>query len=500
MKKNTINRLIGAQLAVTLFIAVILSLLLIFFSGPRSPALVMGSVALLCVIVFAGCSALSVLSLQRVLGSLENLTQAVRGGLSGTRDFEVEIADSVQLSELADAFNLMALSLFSAEDALEASETRFEKLVECIPDAVIVEDSSGTILNMNEKACWMYGLSRAELLGGNSLDVVPLTARAEAMRNLRRWFVEPPHGVEMLFHNADGTAIPVQVSGAPIIYGGQRSVVLILRDISTQKQVELTLDDAYQKADRLSRLQTNFLSNVSHEIRTPMNAISGLSELLRSTEMTAEQMEYSEMINDSCSHLLNMLTTVVDLAKLESGYMAIKAEPFDIREVVENLGGLFATRGELKGLEFDLSVDEQLPGLFVGDAARVQQVLNHLLDNALKFTRKGHVTFKVALADPGHVRPNSVCPVSFSVSDTGVGMSDDLRRSVFNIFSQADGSSTREHGGMGIGLALCQRVIEKMGGALKMTSQEGQGSTFSFVIPLKTGSSVERPVGSDRLA
>lgn len=445
----------------------------------------------LCLISFAGCASLSAWAVQRLMASLSTLADAVRDISRGSRELEIEVGGDPRVEELAEALSVMAMDRFRAEDALMISEERFRQLFECAPDAILVADSLGKILDANTAACQLYGRDPAALKGANVLSLVPVSARSHAARNFRNWFVDDPKHQEGVCYNAAGLEVPVEINGSQITYAGQRAVILTLRDVTLRKQVERTLEDARGKARRLTQLQTAFLANISHEIRTPMTAIIGMSDLLTSTDLNAEQQEYAETIGSSCEHLLGILTNVVDLAKLESGYVEIQPVPFNLQDVVSCLSANYQARAERKGLHFDVELAPGMPSCFSGDEARIQQVLSHLLDNAVKFTPAGKVRLEVSPAAAASSDEGQYV-VHFSVSDTGIGMSRDLQKVVFNMFSQADDTTTRQYGGMGIGLALCRKVVEKMGGILSVTSRKGEGATFSFCLPLgRVGELVE---------
>lgn len=478
-------RTIGLHLAVVLFIASMFYLLPFVFPGsyPRYFGSWMG-VLLLCLVVFSVRASLFVRSLQRANRSLTKQVKGTGRVVDGGRDLDVGEGAGAELRKLAGALDVMARGRSQAEEALAASEERVRQLFECVPDATLVADSLGGIQWVNTATCQLCGLGKEELVGANMSSLSPMFAHSRVVGDFQYWYSEKPVRQEDLFYSIEGVRIPVEVNGVPTQYGGRQAVILTMRDITLRKQLEQTLDDAHGKAERLNRLQTEFLANISHEIRTPMNAIVGLSTLLKSTDLSEEQQDYAETIGASCHQLLGVLTDVIDLAKLESGYVDIASAPFDLQHLFFDLAGEYKAQSERKGLRFQAVIAPEMPEHFVGDVARVGQVLRHLLDNALKFTPGGSVVFRVgpAATIPDGSGKYGIC---FSVRDTGIGMTSDLQQMVFDMFSQVDGSATRRYGGMGIGLALCRKIVEKMGGALTLTSREGEGSVFLFVLSLK---------------
>jgi len=255
-----------------------------------------------------------------------------------------------------------------------------------------------------------------------------------------------------------------------------------------RRQVEEALADteAARRAEAVaSAAKSDFLATVSHEIRTPMTAILGTAELLAGTPLRPEQLDHVEVIRSGGEALLRLINDVLDLSRFEAGHLDLVAEPFDVEAMLDGVALLFAAAAEERGVTLGVVAGEGLPASLVGDENRIRQLLVNLVGNAVKFTREGRVVVRVTWA-AGRGR--------IQVEDTGPGLSDEDAARVFEAFEQVDSSRARAHGGTGLGLAICRRLVEAMGGTIGVESTLGDGSTFSFEVPLE---SARIPLGTE---
>lgn len=280
------------------------------------------------------------------------------------------------------------------------------------------------------------------------------------------------------------------------------------KDEALQENVRLyeEAQEARRAAEEATRAKSAFLATLSHEIRTPMNAVIGMTSLLRDTEQTAEQQEFTETIRESGELLLTLINDILDFSKIEAGQMELEEQPFDLRQAVEASLDLVAARAAEKKLDLAYAIDPDTPEAITGDVTRLRQVLANLLSNAIKFTDEGEVVLRVSskrLDSKRHVpgRREAIDEgnsgvrhrLHFSVRDTGIGIPPERQDRLFQSFSQVDASTTRRYGGTGLGLAISKRLCQLMGGTMWVESTVGKGSTFHFTIEAADAPAPERP-------
>ncbi len=263
--------------------------------------------------------------------------------------------------------------------------------------------------------------------------------------------------------------------GSPIHMTG------ISRDITAQRELESSLLYARDLANLANAAKSSFLANMSHEIRTPMNAVLGMLQLVQRTELRPRQLDYVVKAESAARSLLGLLNDILDYSKIEAGGMTLEQVPFELEGFLQDLAIVLAGNLGEKDVEVLYDIDPQLPGALIGDGFRLQQILINLAGNALKFTLRGHVVVAMQLLQ----RDDALVLVRFSVSDSGIGISDEQLQRIFEGFSQAEASTTRRFGGTGLGLVICKRLVSLMGGELLVRSELGVGSTFWFDVALE---------------
>jgi signal transduction histidine kinase/CheY-like chemotaxis protein len=256
-------------------------------------------------------------------------------------------------------------------------------------------------------------------------------------------------------------------------------------EMEVRRKTERELALAKERAEAADRAKTDFLAGMSHEIRTPMNTILGMADLMLETDPTPAQRQYIEVFQSSGAMLLGIINDVLDLSKIEAGEVRLETVPVDMADFLHRTREIVAGRAAQKGLDFRIEQADHAPRRFIGDPVRLRQVLVNLIDNGIKFTESGAIRLAVGQAGdtPGRL--------TFAVTDTGIGIAPEAQEQIFLRFTQADASTTRKYGGTGLGLAISRRLVELMGGDIRLESAPGQGSTFSFTIDLPETSSAE---------
>ena len=254
-------------------------------------------------------------------------------------------------------------------------------------------------------------------------------------------------------------------------------------EIEQRKRVEKELKNAKEAAEAASKTKSEFLANMSHEIRTPMNGILGTLQLLQGSSLTDSQDEYVSIAYSSGEALLSLLNDILDFSKIEAGKLELEYIPFNLVSLVRELTVLLSQRASERKVELLSDLDEEIPSVIKGDSVRIRQILANLLTNAIKFTDDGTVTIKASVLD----RTEKVVRLKIEVIDSGIGISEEAQRKLFNSFTQADGSTTRKYGGTGLGLAIVRQLVTLMRGRLGVDSEEGKGACFwieiAFEIP-----------------
>jgi PAS domain S-box-containing protein len=368
-------------------------------------------------------------------------------------------------------------------------------LIESNIDALMTTDPAGIITDINKQMEALTGCTRDELIGSPFKNHFTDPERAEA--GIKLVLVEKKvTDFELTARARDGRKTVVSCN-ATTFYDRDRTlqgVFAAARDVTESKRVEIELHQAKAAAESASQTKSDFLASMSHEIRTPMNVIIGVTDLLANTVLSPEQAKYVQIFRRASDNLLHLINDILDLSKVEEAQIELERTEFSLTELVEKVTEMVAVSAQQKSLTLVCDIAPGLPNDLVGDPTRVGQVLLNLLGNAIKFTEAGTVSLQVtADAEPPVLR--------FTIRDTGIGISAQNLGSVFERFTQADSSITRKYGGSGLGLTISKRLVELMGGRIWAESTVGEGSVFSFTMPLEIWTGVRLPaaipVGAD---
>ena len=370
----------------------------------------------------------------------------------------------------------------TTELALEEATAIYHALVESLPINVFRKDAEGRFTFANQRYCDTIGLSYQELIGKTDHELYPKHL-ADKFYNDDRWVLQsglPFHDVQA-YRSQVSDHLFVEVLKAPITDsdGARIGIQGMFWDVTSQKRTEEALREAKDFAVAANQAKNDFLANVSHEIRTPLNAIIGIADLLQSTPLDQSQRAYLAMVQQSGESLLTLINDILDFSKMDAGKLKLDHRSFDLHDRLAECMRPLTLRAHEKGLAFALSIGPEVPPRIFGDLARLRQVLNNLVSNAIKFTEQGEIMVRVE----GEVQDEKHVAITYTVTDSGIGIPSEKLKSIFQEFEQVDSSTTRKHGGTGLGLPIASQLVELMQGTLDVTSEIGQGSQFHFTLP-----------------
>jgi len=361
---------------------------------------------------------------------------------------------------------------------LRDSEALYSSLVENLPVQVLRKDLAGRFEFANKSFCDLMGLSMSQIIGKTDYDFYP-SELAEKYRADDRWVAETGQLFEDEEKNKRADDVrDVQVMKSAVHDAGGRVVgtQVVFWDVTERKRAQEQLAQAKEAAETANRAKSAFLANMSHEIRTPMNAILGMTEVVLDMPLTAEQQEFLTVVKESGEALMAVLNDVLDFSKIEAGRIDLEQAVFDLHESLSDTMKSLAIRAHHKGLELAFEIRPDVPVAVVGDSVRLRQIVVNLVDNAIKFTESGEVIVEVRK----DAETDEDLLLHFAVNDTGVGIAEEKRSVIFDMFEQADSTTTRRFGGTGLGLAICARLVELMGGEIWVDSAPSRGSVFHF--------------------
>ncbi len=452
--------------------------------------------------MLAGVAAWLNQSFLRPLGDLVRSLEALAS--AGDLSRRLPSRGAGELSAVSRSVNELLASLEESQEHLRLNEAMLRAFFDGAGTArglVAREGESLVHVFANHEAARLFGLPPTELVG-RTLEAPASSSLPATLLERCRQAERLGRAVSFEDHRSgpDGEHVTwFSVCPVPTGADDRPRYAWVADDITERRRTELDLQRARDEANAASRSKSEFLATMSHEIRTPMNGITGMARLLLDTPLDAVQMDYAQTISSSAESLLTVLNDILDFSKIEAGRLVMETAPVDLRRVCEDVAGLLQPRAAERGLELIVHVAPGTPRRVLGDVARLRQVLFNLVGNALKFTERGHVRIAVeGRAEQG------VAELRLSVHDTGIGIREDQRRRLFQPFVQADASTTRRFGGTGLGLVICRRIVELMGGTIGVDSREGSGSTFWFTLalpldPAETSGTAGRALSGSRV-
>jgi len=441
-----------------------------------------------CMLTFLG------IWLTRHLAALARVSQEVADGNLSPAPLPEGKHD---IGQLCAAFNAMSRAVaervneltyardFQNEltEIIKQEQSRMTALLKAMDIGVMLLDMNGRIIYENPAFRTIFaippeaglaGMTGREVLAGAAPEFAQDAALAPCVQ-------APPDGSSREMTVRGTRVVSERIHVVTSDEGAIIGHLYLFEDITASKQIAQQLIAAKEAAEASRKTQAAFLATMSHEIRTPMNGIIGMTNLVSSTSLNAEQQEYMGWIKASAESLLTVLNDILDYSKIDSGQMSLESIPFSLTGLLDEVVGMYKTLSSRKNIALSWEADGDAPGVVIGDPVRLRQILNNLVSNAVKFTEQGTVAVSVSADSPSG---NGLRVFRFAVADTGIGIPEALREQIFSPFLQADSSTARKFGGTGLGLAIVRRLVGLQGGDIQVESEVGRGSVFMVSIPL----------------
>jgi PAS domain S-box-containing protein len=420
---------------------------------------------------------------RRIGAPLATMQQGAKRIASGDLDIRLAIPSGREVAGLAMSMNEMAANLKESHAELDGMLRKYRNIFENASEGMYQTSMDGTLLTANRAMIATLGYdSFDDMISGvrhigedmyeNPEDRQAITTALKETGNVQ--------GMQVRMRRKDGNVFWAEINAHIQEYeSGNQIIEGTLQDVTIRREKELA-ESRRRAAEEASKAKSEFLANMSHEIRTPLNAIMGLTDLVMRTDLLPNQQEYLKKIKISSKSLLAVINDILDFSKIEAGRLELESVKFSLYEVMANISEMFAYTAHEKELELLVSIDKDTPCALLGDPVRLGQILINLTGNALKFTHEGEITISVAPDPDQDGLDEDEIKLRFSVKDSGIGIPEDRLKTIFESFTQADGSTTRKYGGTGLGLTISRKLSRLMRGEIEVSSEKNAGSCFSF--------------------
>ncbi|MDH5204815.1 MAG: ATP-binding protein, partial [Hylemonella sp.] len=404
---------------------------------------------------------------------------------------------SQELERLCHVLNDVSRQLHTDALSIELSHVRNDALFRNLKDVIISADEQGLIESVNPSIYLLLGYMPDELIGKSVDIIIPHQYRTAHHNGFQRYREdgEPKilgKDVEIEALHRDGHVVPIRIALTEYWTGTVRHFAATLHDLKDEIQLRQT-ERAREVAEAASQSKSDFLAHMSHEIRTPMNGVLGMVDVLMASELDERQHKLARIIRDSANSQLRILNDILDFSKIESGNQALSSEPFDLMQTLQDTCEAMQFHADQKRVSLEYRVNESASTTFMGDALRLRQILSNLISNAIKFSApqaSARVTVTATVSPCDDARAWLV----IAVTDNGIGIAPEVLPALFQPFTQADSSTTKNFGGTGLGLAISQRLAGLMNGGISVESTLGQGSTFTVRLLMQTAPSAQPPI------
>lgn len=367
---------------------------------------------------------------------------------------------------------------------LENEKQTLRTIIDSSPNAILIKDLNGVYIDCNKKFLDMVGAGKEDIIGTKDEDLFSKDEIDEINENDNLIIQsKTPFKKKSSYTDLNGKKVYFEKYLVPLFNSDNEMFGILINafDVTKREEEQIHLQEAKTAAENATQMKSNFLANMSHEIRTPMNGVLGFIQLLKETKLSEEQAEFVDDAQKSSEILLEIINDILDFSKIEANKLRIENINFDIRSIIEDVILMASNNAEKKQIDLNSLICSDVPQRVIGDPSRIKQVLNNLVNNAIKFTQEGGVVIYVKEISSD----NETINISFEIKDTGIGIEKEKLDLIFEAFNQADNSMTRRFGGTGLGLAISKKLVDLMNGQMSVESQLNQGSTFTFTIPFK---------------